>query len=271
MNAFAKESHLQKSAEYIRSFSHRIPATAVVLGSGLGYFAEALQSSIVLSSRAIPHFPSPTVPGHDGRLIFGQVNGTEVIAIQGRSHYYEGKSLAEVTYYVQLLARLGIRNLILTNAAGGINPVLKPGDLVLLNDFINFSQINVLPQNRYPQLFFSQKLSQIARRSAARTGITLYEGCYCWTSGPSYETHAEVAIMQELGGDVVGMSTVPELIMGAYLRLNMLGISLVTNLAAGLSPTPLTHTEVQTAADEIRESYSSYMMNLITAIGTDET
>lgn len=271
MNPFANEAFLQESETYIRSFPVRIPAIAVVLGSGLGYFASNLKTPVILNSRDIPHFPSPTVQGHEGRLIFGNAHNTAVLAIQGRSHYYEGKSLAEVTYYVQLLARLGIKHLILTNAAGGINPVLKPGDLVLLNDFVNFTQIDVLPKNQYPRTFFSKRLAQIAHRIAKETGIALHKGSYCWTCGPSYETHAEVEIIRALGADVVGMSTVPELIMGAYLGLNILGISLVTNLAAGLSTTPLTHAEVQATADEIKEFYSNYMLDLIAAIGSAET
>ncbi|MBU0712063.1 purine-nucleoside phosphorylase [bacterium] len=271
MNPFAKEAHLKEAEKYIRSYLSEIPGTAVVLGSGLGYFADTLESSVVLNNQDIPHFPRPTVAGHEGKMIFGKIDNTTLLAIQGRSHFYEGKSFAEITFYVQLLKRLGIKNLILTNAAGGMNPALKPGDLVLLNDFINFTQIDVLPSHQLSETFFSEHLSQIAKRTAQKAGLKLHEGSYCWTTGPSYETHAEVRIIHDLGADVVGMSTVPELIMGAHLGLNVLGISLVTNLAAGISATPLTHEEVQAVADEIKEPYANYMSNLIVAIVNSET
>ena len=271
MNPFAKETRLKEAEEYIQAHLSEIPGTAVVLGSGLGNFADTFKPSVILNNQDIPHFPRPTVVGHEGKLIFGNINTTTLLAIQGRSHFYEGKSFAEITFYVQLLKRLGIKNLILTNAAGGMNPALKPGDLVLLKDFINFTQIDVLPKNQMPETFFSERLSKIAKQTAQMIGLKLHEGSYCWTTGPSYETHAEVKIIHELGADVVGMSTVPELIMGAHLGLNILGISLVTNLAAGISTTPLTHEEVQAVADEIKKPYAKYMGNLIVAIANSET
>ena len=271
MNPFAKETDLQEAEHYIRSHFPVIPSTAVVLGSGLGYFADTLNGKTVLNNNDIPHFPKPTVVGHEGKMILGDIKDVRLIAIQGRSHYYEGKSLAEVTFYVQLLARLGIKNLILTNAAGGMNPELKPGDLVLLNDFINFTQIDILPKNQMPKEFFDQALLQTARITAQKIGLTLHQGSYCWTSGPSYETHAEVRIIHDLGADVVGMSTVPELIIGAHLNLHILGISLVTNLAAGISASPLSHEEVQAVAEEIKKPYSQYISELIVAIHNSET
>lgn len=271
MNPFAKETDLQEAEHYIRSHFPDIPSTAVVLGSGLGHFADTLKPAVALNNSDIPHFPRPTVSGHEGKMIFGQIKTAPLIAIQGRSHFYEGKSFAEITFYVQLLARLGVKNLILTNAAGGMNPALKPGDLVLLNGFINFTQIDILPKNQLPETFFSERLSLIAKQTARDSGMQLHEGTYCWTPGPSYETHAEVKIIHDLGADVVGMSTVPELIMAAHLGLNILGISLVTNLAAGISAAPLTHEEVKAAADDIKKPYSDYMSNLIVAIANTET
>ena len=271
MNPFAKETHLKEAEEYIRAHLSEIPGTAVVLGSGLGNFADTLEPLVIMKNQDIPHFPQPTVVGHEGKIIFGKIKSTTLLAIQGRSHFYEGKSFAEITFYVQLLKQLGVKNLILTNAAGGMNPALKPGDLVLLNDFINFTQINVLPNDQMPVTFFSQHLSKIAKQTAQKAGLKLHEGSYCWTTGPSYETHAEVRIIHEIGADVVGMSTVPELIMGAHLGLNILGISLVTNLAAGISAAPLTHEEVQTVADKIKKPYANYMSNLIIAIANSET
>ena len=271
MNPFVKEVYLQEAENYIRSYLSEIPTTAIVLGSGLGYFADTIDPFIALNNRDIPHFPQPTVLGHEGKMIFGKIETAKLIAIQGRSHYYEGKSLAEITFYVQLLKRLGIKNLILTNAAGGMNPALKPGGLVLLNDFINFTQIEVLPKDQVPEIFFSEHLTQIAKQTALASGLKLHEGTYCWTTGPSFETHAEIEVIHNLGADVVGMSTVPELIIGAHLGLNIIGISLVTNLAAGISTTPLTHEEVQAVADEIKKPYSGYISNLMVAIHNAET
>lgn len=270
-NVIASVDKLAQAEEYILSKVQNVPDTAVVLGSGLGYFANQLTPNVILNNRDIPNFPPPTVVGHEGKIIFGSIKRANLIAIQGRSHYYEGKTFSEITFYVQLFSRLGVKNLVLTNAGGGMNPALKPGDLVLLKDYINFTQLEVLPVEQIPQQIFSERLATIAKSVATELKITLSEGVYCWTTGPSYETHAEVQIIRDLGADVVGMSTVPELIVGAYLGLNILGISLVTNLAAGIGATPLTHEEVQAVADEIKEPYSKFMSALIHKIITSET
>jgi len=268
---WAPENQLVEAKEYVLSKTTDIPTTAVVLGSGMGYFANKVTPAVVLNNRDIPHFPQPTVIGHDGKMVFGSIQDADIIVIQGRSHYYEGKSFSEITFYVQLLSRLGIKNLVLTNAAGGMNPSLKPGDFVLLNDFINFTQIDVLPPKLVPEQPFSERLTVIAKNVANDLKIELHEGIYCWTTGPSFETHAEVQIIHDLGADVVGMSTVPEVIIGAYLKMNILGISLVTNLAAGIGAMPLTHREVQLVADETKKPYSKFMSALIRNIVTSET
>lgn len=267
----ASENQLVEAEEYILSKTSKIPTTAVVLGSGLGYFANKVTPTVVLSNRDIPHFPQPTVVGHDGKMIFGSIQDADIIVIQGRSHYYEGKSFSEITFYVQLLYRLGVKNLVLTNVAGGMNPSLKPGDFVLLNDFINFTQLEVLPPKLVPEQPFSEQLTAIAKNVAFNLKITVHQGIYCWTTGPSFETHAEVQIIHDMGADVVGMSTVPEVIIGAYLKINILGISLVTNLAAGISTMPLTHREVQLVADETKKPYSEFMSALIRNIVTSKT
>jgi purine-nucleoside phosphorylase len=272
MNAIlAPENQLVEAEKYILSITTNIPTTAIVLGSGLGYFANKVTPTVVLNNRDIPHFPQPTVVGHDGKMIFGSIQDADIIVIQGRSHYYEGKSFSEITFYVQLLSRLGVKNLVLTNAAGGMNPSLKPGDFVLLNDFINFTQLEVLPSKLVSKQPFSEQLTVIAKNVACDLKITVHQGVYCWTTGPSFETHAEVQIIHDLGADVVGMSTVPEIIIGAYLKMNLLGISLVTNLAAGISAMPLTHREVQLVADETKKPYSEFMSALIRNIVTSET
>jgi purine-nucleoside phosphorylase len=271
MNYTAPEKQLRDAILFLRKRLHVIPSTAIVLGSGLGYFADQLSPEIVLENTEIPHFPQPTVAGHGGKFILGTIDGTRTIAIQGRSHYYEGRSFTEITFYVQVLARLRVKNLILTNAAGGINPALKPGNLVLLNDFINFTQLELISKEQLPESLFSPALAEIAKSTARAQHITLHKGCYCWTTGPSYETHAEVAAMHRLGVDVVGMSTVPEILVAAALNMNILAISLVTNLAAGIRTAPLSHAEVQAAADEIKKPYSNFMRALISNISRSET
>lgn len=262
---------LTEAESYIRSQISFIPTLAIVLGSGLGYFAHQLKPEFILKHSEIPHFPSISVSGHQGNVIFGRISAAELIAIQGRSHYYEGKSLAEVTFYVQLLHRLGIKNLILTNAAGSVNPSLTTGELVLIRNFINFAQLRIIPKELLPEQIFSSKLADIARTVSRQSGIRLMEGTYCWTTGPSYETNAEVQIIRSLGTDVVGMSTLPEALVAAYLGLRVLVISLVTNMATGISATPLSHQEVQAAAEKIKKPYSKFMAILIHQIAASET
>ncbi len=262
---FVNQDKLKEAENFIRSKVGNFPYTAIILGSGLGYFADKIVPSFSIFSNEIPWYPEPTVEGHKGKLIFGKVDNIPILVVQGRSHYYEGKSLSEITFYVQLLAKLGIKNLVLTNAAGGINPELKPGDFVILTDYINFTQIEVFPGSKKKSPF-SVSLINLAKRVALGTGIKIHQGIYCWTIGPSYETPSEIRIMYKLGADVVGMSTVPEAIMAAYLGMNVLGISLVTNLAAGITKIPLSHKEVQEVAERIKKPYSVFTKAIIREI-----
>jgi purine-nucleoside phosphorylase len=256
---------------YIRSRVSSIPTTAIVLGSGLGYFAHQLKTESTFKCSQIPHFPSVSVAGHQGNIIFGRIAEADLIAIQGRVHYYEGKTLAEVTFYVQLLHRLGIKNLILTNAAGSVNPDLIAGGLIMIRNFINFAQLPIIPEELAPEQIFAPKLAEIARSVSRELGIRLFEGTYCWTTGPSYETNAEVRIIRALGGDIVGMSTLPEALVAAHLGLRVLVISLVTNMATGISTKPLSHHEVQAAAAKIKKPYSKFMSALVLNIVAPET
>jgi purine-nucleoside phosphorylase len=267
MTVFVEDKKLKAAETYIRSRVQVLPRLAIVLGSGLGYFAEQLEVLQTFSYKDVPWYPQTTVEGHSGRLIFGQCGRIPILVAQGRLHYYESKSLEQVTFPVQLFARLGIHTLILTNAAGGVRSSLRPGDFVLLEDFINFGQIEVLPGEKLPKtVFLQQELIERAEKVAADQGIHVSRGVYCWTTGPSYETPAEVRLISKLGGDVVGMSTVPEIIMAAYFHIQVLAISLVTNLAAGISVTPLTHAEVQETARRIRKPYSRFITGVIAAI-----
>jgi len=265
---FANQDKLNEAENYIRSKIDSFPSTVIILGSGLGYFADKIVPSFSIFSSEIPWYPNPTVEGHKGELIFGKVDNIPILAVQGRSHYYEGKSLSEITFYIQLLARFGIKNLILTNAAGGINPEMKPGDFVILTDYINFTQIEVFPGSEKTSPF-SNSLINLAKRVALGTGIKIHQGIYCWTIGPSYETPSEIKLIHELGADVVGMSTVPEAIMASYLGMNVLGISLVTNLAAGISEIPLSHKEIQEVAERIKKPYSVFSNAIIREIASN--
>ncbi len=262
---------LTEAEAYIRSRVPSIPTIAIVLGSGLGYFAHQLKTEFTFKHSQIPHFPSVSVAGHQGNIIFGRISEAELIAIQGRVHYYEGKTLAEVTFYVQLLHRLGIKNLILTNAAGSVNPDLIAGGITMIRNFINFAQLPIIPDELAPEQIFTPKLAKIARSVSRQLGIRLFEGTYCWTTGPSYETNAEVRIIRALGGDVVGMSTLPEALVAAHLGLQVLVVSLVTNMATGISTTPLSHYEVQAAAAKIKKPYSKFMSALALNIIASET
>jgi purine-nucleoside phosphorylase len=229
------------------------PKIAIVLGSGLGAFAEQLEGSAAIGFAEIPHFPQSTVPGHSGKLVIGLVSGVPVAVMQGRVHAYEGYSSEEVTFPVRVLGRMGVKTLVLTNAAGGINEGLKQGQLVLISDHINFSGRNPVSgpnDERFGPRFFdmseaySARLRELAHEAARAMEFRLDEGVYLSVLGPSFETPAEIRAFRALGADLVGMSTVQETIVARHMGIEVLGISCVTNLAAGIQKEPLSHEEV---------------------------
>lgn len=261
---FVEPDKLKEAEEFLRSKIDGVPKTVVVSGSGLAFFADRITASAIISFEEIPWYPMTTVLGHPGKLIIGSAGKVPVIAVLGRTHFYEGKSISEIVFPVQLFSRLGIKNLIMTNAAGGANPTLRPGDFVILNGYINFTQIEMFPDVASP---FSVSLVKVANETANELSIKVHQGVYCWTTGPSYETPAEISLIQKLGGDVVGMSTIPEALMAAHLGMNVLGVSVVTNLAAGLSKKVLTHEDIQETADIIKKPFSDLIENIIKKIG----
>lgn len=265
LNSQLLKTKVKEAEKYIRNKVKTIPNIAVVLGSGLGYFGDKIESEISLDTSEIPNYPQPTVTGHQGKLIFGKVGDNPVIAVKGRSHFYEGKDFDEVTFYVQLFKNLGVGNLILTNAAGGVNPNFMPGDFVLIEDFINFGQIEIMKSVSEEGLL-SKDLQTRTIQAALEMGINLPKGIYCWTTGPSFETPSEVQAIQSIGGGLAGMSTLPEALVANYLGIEVLGISLVTNQAAGITDTPLTHEEVKETADKIKEPYYHFMKKVIDTI-----
>jgi purine-nucleoside phosphorylase len=243
----------EDAAAVVRSIVPDFPPIAVVLGSGLGDFADRLGDSAVIPYARIPHFPIPTVSGHTGNLVVGASGRARVAALQGRFHYYEGHDLPTVTFPIRVLQRLGVRTLILTSATGGILPGLRPGDIVGVTDHLNLIGLNPLrgPNEdrlgtRFPDMteVYSARLRRLASEEAGRLGFWLAEGVYACMPGPCYETHAEVRMLRTLGAGVVGMSTVPEAIVARHAGMEILALAVVSNAAAGLSEIPITHSEV---------------------------
>lgn len=246
-------AQLQETEEYIRRRTSMTPKVGLILGSGLGSLAESSPDDVVFPYTELPHFVASTVPGHEGKLIFGELSGQPVMVMQGRFHYYEGYGLRDVVYPVRLMKRLGVQHLIITSATGGMNARYRPGDIVLLKDFINFMGINCLrgehcPEfgERFPDMsqVYDAPLRKMALSIARKNRIHAHEGVYVAVSGPSYETPAEIRAFRMLGGDVVGMSVVPESVAAHQMGIKVLAISYVSNRAAGMSPKPLSHAEV---------------------------
>jgi purine-nucleoside phosphorylase len=232
-----------------------VPAVAIVLGSGLGGLAESILDAVVVPYATIPGFPEVTVAGHGGQLIAGQLSGVHVAAMQGRFHLYEGHSADAVVRPVRALARLGVASLVVTNSAGGLDPRMQPGDLMLIDDHINLMFANplmgpVMPgEARFPDMSspYDRELLEVAERIALRHRIPVRRGVYCAVHGPSYETPAEIRMVQRLGADATGMSTVPEVIAARACGMRVLGVSIISNLGAGLSPGTLSHEDVLAA------------------------
>lgn len=248
------------------------PDVGLILGSGLGILAEDIEQPIFVPYDDIPNFPVSTVAGHAGRFVFGKLQGKNVCAMQGRFHYYEGYSLNEVTLPVRVMKALGVKTLIVTNAAGGINESFSPGDLMLITDHINFLPDHPLigPNDenlgpRFPDMTeaYSRKLRDIARQSAQNLGLNIREGVYLATSGPTYETPAEVRMMRTLGADACGMSTVPEVIVARHGQMEVLGISCITNLAAGILDRPLSHDEVIRTTKKAQKDFSRLVLKIV--------
>jgi purine-nucleoside phosphorylase len=253
-----------EAVRYVKSLGTADPTVGVVLGSGLGAFGDALVDLRKLPYADIPHMPRSTVIGHPGNLCLGRIGGVAVACLQGRVHLYEGHAPDRSTFGARLLAALGCRAVLLTNAAGGIHPDLAPGDLMLITDHLNLTAKNPLTGAnddalgpRFPDLSqaYDPALCQAARRAATERDVRLREGVYACMLGPSYETPAEIRMLRTLGADAVGMSTVLEVIALRHQGVRVGAISCVTNLAAGISPTPLDHAEVEAIARQTRDRF----------------
>lgn len=267
-------AELELATQAIRTrIGERVPTIGLVLGSGLGNYADRLEGAAAIDYRDIPHFPAgATVPGHAGRLVVGQRGPVACAAMQGRVHFYEGHDLKQVTFPIRTLVALGCRTLIITNAAGGVNPAYAPGDLVLIADHINlFPEGPLRGENdfrlgaRFPDLTraYDPELREQALVVGRRLGLELAQGVYAGLPGPSYETPAEVRMLRTLGADLCGMSTVPEVIVANHQGARVLGISCVTNLAAGLSGAPLSHEEVTATAARVRTQFAALLDGIL--------
>lgn len=244
----------------------------MILGSGLGAYAESFQERTVIPYHSIPHFPCSTVAGHSGSLVIGNVQGVPVVALQGRVHLYEGYSIEQVSFGTRVLGLLGIQRLVVTNAAGGINTDFSPGDLMLITDHINLMGRNPLAGPnldelgpRFPDMSeaYNSAMRAIALEAARRRGIFLRQGVYMGLQGPSYETPAEIRMCRYLGADAVGMSTVPEVIVANHMGIGVLGISCITNMAAGILPQRLTHKEVIETTERVGDKFHSLLQGII--------
>ena len=259
---------VQQAADFLRGRVGEMPGIGLVLGSGLGDFTAALRNPVSIPYGEIPHWPTSAVVGHAGTLVVGSIGGRRVAALSGRAHFYEGHTLQVATFATRVLGVLGVRTLFLTNAAGGINLTFKPGTLMVIDDHINLMGSNPLVGAnderfgpRFPDMTeaYSKRLRHVADEAAAARGVAIAHGVYVAVHGPSYETPAEIRALRTLGADAVGMSTVPEAIVGRHMGMEVLGISCITNPAAGVLPQPLVHDEVMEVARRVRGEFSALL------------
>lgn len=262
----------QEAARLIRAHIDVEAPVAIVLGSGLGAFADALTDAVEIPYEEIPGFARSTVQGHAGRLVIGRVGDVTVAAMKGRFHFYEGYSLQDVTFPIRVLKMLGVRTLVLTNAAGTLNMNFTPGSLMVISDHLNLLGDNPLRGEnderfgpRFPDLtsVYARPLQDIVADEAKAMGIEVRRGVYAALSGPSYETPAEIKMMRTLGADAVGMSTVPEAIVARHMNIQVIGISCITNLAAGVSDTPIDHSQVMEIGERVRVHFTELLRRVI--------
>ena len=262
---------IQETASYLKSKMKTQPETAIILGTGLGSLVNEITDKYEISYESIPNFPVSTVEGHSGKLIFGKLGNKEILAMQGRSHFYEGYAMTEVTFPVRVMRELGIKTLFVSNAAGGMNPDFEIGDLMIITDHINFFPEHPLRGKnipygpRFPDMSeaYSKELIRKANEIATEKGIKVQHGIYIGTQGPTYETPAEYKMFRILGADAVGMSTVPEVIVANHCGIQVFGISVITDLGVEGKIVQVTHEEVQKAADAAQPLMTTIMRELI--------
>lgn len=268
-------AQLQEATAFIEKQLSKKPQVGLILGSGLGMLADEIEQPVKIKYDVIPGFPVSTVEGHAGQLVIGELEGVSVIAMQGRFHFYEGYGLDAVTFPVRVMKQLGVEKLFVTNAAGGVNEAFEPGNLMLITDHINNTGQNPLigPNDneqgvRFPDLSqaYDRNLQRLAKDVAKELSLDLKEGVYVWNTGPTYETPAEIKILQTVGGDAVGMSTVPEVIVARHVGLEVLGISCISNMAAGILDQPLNHEEVIETTEKVREDFLRFVKMILSKV-----
>ncbi|MEC2075766.1 purine-nucleoside phosphorylase [Metabacillus fastidiosus] len=268
---------IQETVSYLLSKYKITPKIGLILGSGLGVLADEIEDAVKVPYDQIPNFPVSTVEGHAGQLVFGKLMGADVVAMQGRFHFYEGYSMEKVTFPVRVMKELGVEILIVTNAAGGINESFEPGDLMIITDHINNMGTNPLigPNDaklgvRFPDLSeaYNKELRKIAKEASTELNINIQEGVYVANTGPTYETPAEIRALRILGGDAVGMSSVPEVIVARHSNIKVLGISCISNMAAGILDQPLSHDEVIETTEKVRENFLNLVKRTVEKIHT---
>ncbi|MFD1447263.1 purine-nucleoside phosphorylase [Oceanobacillus profundus] len=266
---------IKEASNYVKSKLKETPEIGLILGSGLGVLGEEIENPITIAYKDIPHFPESTVSGHKGQLVIGTLEGKQVIAMQGRFHYYEGYSMNQVTFPVRVMKDLGIESIIVTNAAGGINEEFNPGDLMLITDHINNMGDNpLIGKNdehlgvRFPDMSqsYDREFIKHAESCAASLGIFVQKGVYVGNTGPAYETPAEVRMLRTLGGDAVGMSTVPEVVVSRHAGIRVLGISCISNMAAGILDQPLTHDEVIETTEKVKTNFLQFVKKIVSTL-----
>lgn len=264
---------IKETASYLQSKMTTAPETAIILGSGLGKLVDEIKISSEISYEEIPSFPVSTVEGHSGKLIFGTLGGKEIMAMQGRFHYYEGYDMCDVTFPIRVMKELGIKNLFVSNAAGGTNADFEIGDLMLINDHINFFPEHPLRGknlygDRFPDMSeaYDKEYLKLAKEVAAELNIPVQEGVYLGTQGPTFETPAEYRMFGRWGADAVGMSTVPEVIIAKHAKMRVFGVSVITDLGVDGKIVEVSHEEVQIAAEAAQPKMSAIMRELIQRI-----
>ena len=269
---------VSEALQFINSFSPPKPKAAIILGSGLGDFADTLDNKIKIPTNQIPNYPESTVEGHQGFLVFGYHKNVPVLAVQGRTHYYEGYLIQKVTFVVRIMQAIGIKVLLVTNAAGGVNLRFNPGDLMLITDQVNFLFNNPLIGSneysgpRFPDMSYAYHPEYFdpIEQIALKRNIALKRGVLWVSTGPSYETGAEVKMIQKFGGDAASMSTVPEVIVAVQSGIKVMGISCITNYATGISPEKLSHDDVTQTANRVKEKFLQLVSGIIKDIFSQE-
>lgn len=268
------QEKIKQAASFIREKGVGEIEIGLILGSGLGELGDEVENAIQIPYETIPNFPTSTVEGHAGQLVYGTLGGKKVLAMQGRLHYYEGYSLEMVTFPVRVMKALGIHSVIVTNAAGGLNLDFTPGELMLITDQINFTGVNPLigPNDNEMGVRFTdmsqaydKEYQEIVRNVAKEMNLDLKEGVYMGFTGPTYETPAEIKMARVIGADAVGMSTVPEVIVARHSGLRVIGVSCITNLAAGMQAS-LNHAEVVETTERVKESFKTLVKNILASI-----